>query len=163
MATTGTGTPSANEPNKDQAEVSVTAGGGLPAEGQDMGATAGTSGTAGAEGTQDAAAAAQREEEARTRADMETARLSPNPGDTTVRQEMIRSIRERRAAEEEKIDADRRELAELIERGSEFLSQGLIRRIVKCLDKTSEEPLAMLQGLDREIRQLVRDNPEAES
>jgi hypothetical protein len=33
---------------------------------------------------------------------------------------------------------------------------------VQCLNGTSEEPLAMLQGLDREIRQLVRDNPEAE-
>jgi hypothetical protein len=106
--------------------------------------------------------AALREEEAREKADMETSRLSRNPGDTTARQEMIRSIRERRAAEEEKIDADRRELAELIERGSEFLSPGQIRRIVQCLDGTSEEPLAMLQGLDREIRQLVRDNPEAE-
>jgi hypothetical protein len=61
-----------------------------------------------------------------------------------------------------KIDADRRELAELIEGGSEYLSPGQIRRIVQCLDGTSEEPLAMLQGLDREIRQLVRDNPEAE-
>jgi hypothetical protein len=65
-------------------------------------------------------------------------------------------------AEEEKIDADRRELAELIERGSEFLSPGQIRRIVQCLEGTSKEPLSMLQGLDREIRQLVRDNPEAE-
>jgi hypothetical protein len=127
-----------------------------------MEATAGTSGAAGAEVTQDAAAAALREEEARIRADMETSRLSRNPGDTTARQEMIRSIPERRAAEEEKIDADRRELAELIKRGSEFLSPGQIRRIVQCLDGTSEEPLAMLQGLDREIRQLVRDNPEAE-
>ena len=93
---------------------------------------------------------------------METTRLSRNPGDTSARQEMIRSIRERRAAEEEKIDADMRELAELIERGSEFLSPGQIRRIVQCLDGTSEEPLAMLQGLDREISQLIRDNPEAE-
>ena len=159
MATAGTGTPSANEPNEDQAGVGVTADGGLPA---DLGATAGTNGTAGAEGTQDVAAAARREEEARTRANMETARLSRNPGDTTAGQEMIRSIRERRAAEEEKIDATRHELAELIKRGSDFLSQGQIRRIVKCLDGTSEEPLAMLQGLDREIRQLVRDNPEAE-
>jgi hypothetical protein len=160
MATAGTGTPSANEPNEDQAGVGVTAGGGLPADGQDMGATAGTSRTAGVEGAQDAAA--RHEEEGRTRADMETANFSRNPGDTTARQEMIRSIRERRAAEEEKIDADRCELPELIERGSEFLSQGQIRRIVKCLDGTSEEPLARLQGLDREIRQLVRDNPEAE-
>jgi hypothetical protein len=78
------------------------------------------------------------------------------------RQEMIRSIRERPTAEEAKIDADRRELAELMERGFKYLSPGQIRRIVQCLDGTSEEPLAMLQGLDREIRQLVRDNPEAE-
>jgi hypothetical protein len=75
---------------------------------------------------------------------------------------MIRSIRERRIAEEEKIDADRRELAEMIKRGTEFLSLGQIRRIVQCLEGTSKEPLPMLQGLDREIRQLVGDNPEAE-
>jgi hypothetical protein len=80
----------------------------------------------------------------------------------TARQERIRSIRERRAAEEEKIDSDRRELAELIERGSEFLSPGQIRRIVQCLTGTSEGQLAMLQGLDREIRHLSRDNPEAD-
>ncbi len=41
-------------------------------------------------------------------------------GDTSARQEMIRSIRERRMAEEEKIDADRRELAEMIERVGSF-------------------------------------------
>jgi len=92
---------------------------------------------------------------------METSRLSRSTGDTSARQEMIRSIRARRAAEEEKIDADRRELAELMERGSDFLSPGQIRRIVQCLEGTSEEPLPMLQGLDREIRQLAGDNPEA--
>jgi hypothetical protein len=97
----------------------------------------------------------------RIRADMETSRLSRSTGDVSARQEMICLIRERRAAEEAKIDADRRELAELMERGSEYLSPGQIRRIVQCLEGTSEEPLAMLQGLDREIRQLVRDSPEA--
>ncbi len=127
-----------------------------------MGATADASGRAGAEGAQEAAAAALREEEARKGADMEASRLSRNSGDISARQEMIRSIRKRRMAEEEKIDADRRELAKLIERGSEFLSPGQIRRIVQCLEGTSEEPLPMLRGLDREIRQLVRDNPEAE-
>jgi hypothetical protein len=54
MATTGTGTPSTNEPNKDQAGVGVAAGGSLPADGQDMGATVGTGGTAGAEGAREA-------------------------------------------------------------------------------------------------------------
>jgi hypothetical protein len=97
-----------------------------------------------------------------TTADTETSKPSRGSGDISARQEMIRSIRERRMAEEEKIDADRRELAEMIERGTEFLSPGQIRRIVQCLEGTSEEPLPMLQGLDREIRQLVRDNPEAE-
>ncbi len=111
---------------------------------------------------QEAAAAALREKEARIRADMETTRLTRTPEDIAARQERIRSIRERQAAEEEKIDADRRELAQLIERGSEFLSPGQIRRIVQCLNGTSEKPLAMLQGLDREIRQLRRDNPEAD-
>jgi hypothetical protein len=162
MATTGTGTPTTNEHNEDQAGVGMTAGGGLPAEGQDMGATAGTGNAAGAEGAHDAAAAVLREEEAWTRANMETTRLSRNPGDTSAHQEMICSIRERRAAKEEKIDAARHQLAELIERGFEFLSPGQIRRIMQCLDGTSEEPLSMLRGLDREIRQLVRDNPEAE-
>jgi hypothetical protein len=127
-----------------------------------MGATADAGGTAGAEGAQEAAAAALREEEAWKGADMETSRLSRNSGDISARQEMIRSIHERRMAEEEKIDADRRELAELIERGSEFLSPGQIRQIVQCLEGTSEEPLPMLRGLEREIRQLARDNPEAE-
>jgi hypothetical protein len=140
MATTGTGTPSTNEPIEDQAGVSVATGGGLPADRQDTGAGS----AARAEGAQDAAGAALCEKEARKRVDMETSRLSQNPLNTRVRQEMICSIRERRIAEEEKIDADRRELAELIERGSEFLSPGQIRRIVQCLEGTSEEPLPML-------------------
>ena len=127
-----------------------------------MGATADAGGMNGAEGAHEAAEGALQGEETRKGADMETSRLSRNPGDISARQEMIRSIRERRMAEEEKIDADRRELAELIERGSEFRSPGQIRRIVQCLEGTSEEPLPMLQGLDGEIRQLLRDNPEAE-
>ncbi len=126
-----------------------------------MGATADAGGMNSAEGAQEAGAGAT-QGGGGAAADMETSRLSRNPGDISARQEMIRSIRERRMAEEEKIDADRRELAKLIERGSEFLSPGQIRRIVQCLKGTSEEPLSMLQGLDREIRQLVRDNPEAE-
>ncbi len=124
MATTGTGTPSTNEPEEEQAGAGVAGGSGPPAGGQDLGATADAGNAAGAGGAQEAAAAALRKEEAWIRADMETTRLSWNPGDTTARQEMIRSIRERRAAEEEKIDPDKRELAELIERGSEFLSPG---------------------------------------
>ncbi len=79
----------------------------------------GANDTAGTQEAQEAAAAALREEEARMRANMETSRLSRSTGDTSAHQEMIRSIRERRAAEEAKIDADRRELAELIEGGSE--------------------------------------------
>jgi hypothetical protein len=46
-----------------------------------------------------------------TKADTETSRPSRGSGDISGRQEMIRSIRERRMAEEEKIDAERRELA----------------------------------------------------
>ena len=76
-----------------------------------MGATSDAGDTARAREAQEAAAAALREEDARTRADMDTSRLSRSTGDTSARQEMIRSIRARRAAEEEKIDADRRELA----------------------------------------------------
>jgi hypothetical protein len=101
MATSGTGTPSANEPNEDQTGVGVTVGGGLPADGRDMGATTGTRDTAGAEEAREAAAAAPREEEARIRADMETQRLSRTPEDIATRQEKIRSLRDRRAAEEE--------------------------------------------------------------
>ncbi len=162
MATAGDGTPPTNESSENRAGADVAAGGGLPAGRQDMGATADAGGMNGAEGAHEAAEGALQGEETRKGADMETSRLSRNPGDISARQEMIRSIRERRMAEEEKIDADRRELAELIERGSEFRSPGQIRRIVQCLEGTSEEPLPMLQGLDGEIRQLLRDNPEAE-
>ena len=93
MATPGSGQPSANEPKEDQIVVSATDGGGPPAEGGDMGATAGAGDTAGARDAQEAAAAALREEDARTRADMETSRLSQSTRDTSARQEMIRSIR----------------------------------------------------------------------
>jgi hypothetical protein len=78
MATSGTGTPSANEPKEDQTGVGATVGGGPPADGQDMGATTGASDTAGAQEAQEAAAASLREEEARIRADMEH-RGSPGP------------------------------------------------------------------------------------
>ncbi len=77
MAMSGTGTPSANEPNEHQTGVSVTVGGGFPVDGRDMGAT--TVDTVGAEEVREAAAAALREEEARIRADMETKRLSRTP------------------------------------------------------------------------------------
>ncbi len=123
-----------------------------------MGATADAGGMNKTEGAQEAGAGAP-QGGGGAAADLETSRLSRNPGDSSACQEMIRSIRERRMAEEEKIDADRRELADLIEKGSEFLSPGQIRRIVQSLEGTSEEPLSMLQGLDREIRQLVTDNP----
>jgi hypothetical protein len=54
MATTGTGTPLANEPNKHRTEAGANTGSGLPPEGQDTGATAGTIGTARAEGAREA-------------------------------------------------------------------------------------------------------------
>jgi hypothetical protein len=54
MATTGKGTPLASGPDEDQVGVSVTAGGSLPADGLDMGATAGVGSTAGAEGAREA-------------------------------------------------------------------------------------------------------------
>ncbi|MFO0003830.1 MAG: hypothetical protein ACK559_22145, partial [bacterium] len=85
------------------------------------------------EGAREAGAGAP-QESGGTAADQETSRLSQNSGNSSARQEMICSIRERRMAEEEKIDADRRELAELIERGTEFLSPGQIRRIVQSLE-----------------------------
>jgi hypothetical protein len=52
MATTGTGMPLANEPNEDQTGVAVTVSSGLPAEGQDTGATTDAGDTARAEGAQ---------------------------------------------------------------------------------------------------------------
>ena len=85
MATPGSGPPSANEPKEDQIVVSATDGGGPPADGQDMGATTDAGDTAGTQEAQEAAAAALREEEAPTRADMETSRLSRSTGDTSAR------------------------------------------------------------------------------
>jgi hypothetical protein len=144
MAMAGEGTPRTIEPSENRAGADMAAGGGLPAEGQDRGATADAGGMSKAEGAQEAGAGAGGS--GGTAADMETSRLSRGHGDVSARQEMICSIRERRMAEEEKIDADRRELAELIERGTEFLSPGQISRIVQCLEGTSEEPLPMLKG-----------------
>ena len=63
MATSGSGPPSANEPKEDQIVVSVTVGGGPPADGRDMGATTGAGDTAEAQEVQEAAGAALREEE----------------------------------------------------------------------------------------------------
>jgi hypothetical protein len=61
MAKTGTGTPSASGPNEDQTGVGVTVGGGLPVDGQEMGATAATGDTAKAEGAQVAREGAHQE------------------------------------------------------------------------------------------------------
>jgi hypothetical protein len=52
MATPGSGPPSAKEPKENQAGVSATVGGSLPADGRDMGATTATSDTARAGGAQ---------------------------------------------------------------------------------------------------------------
>jgi hypothetical protein len=46
MAIAGTEMPLANEPNEDQTGVDVIVRGGLPADGQDLGATADTGDTA---------------------------------------------------------------------------------------------------------------------
>ena len=96
MATAGDGTPPTNESSENRAGADVAAGGGLPAGRQDMGATADAGGMNGAEGAHEAAEGALQGEETRKGADMETSRLSRNPGDISARQEMIRSIRERR-------------------------------------------------------------------
>jgi hypothetical protein len=61
MATLGTGTPSANGPKENQTGVGVTVGGSLPADGRDMGATAGASDTARAGGAQVARETAHQE------------------------------------------------------------------------------------------------------
>jgi hypothetical protein len=61
MATTGTGTSSTNGPKEEQAGTGVAGGSGLPAEGQDLGATAGAGG----------AARAKEAQVARERADQE--------------------------------------------------------------------------------------------
>jgi hypothetical protein len=52
MATSGSGSPSAKEPKKDQTGVSANVGGSLPTDGRDMGATTATSDTARAGGAQ---------------------------------------------------------------------------------------------------------------
>jgi hypothetical protein len=109
MATTNTGTPSTNEPIENQAGADVAAGGGLPEDGQDMGATVGAGGTAGGEGAQEAAAAALREEEARIRVDLETTRPTRNPEDIAARQEKLRSIRERITTKEEEKKTDQQD------------------------------------------------------
>jgi hypothetical protein len=62
MATKGTGTPSANGPEEEQAGTSMTSGRGLPAEGQDLRATASTGGAARAEGVQAALRGADQEQ-----------------------------------------------------------------------------------------------------
>jgi hypothetical protein len=49
MATAGTGMPSTNEPNEDQTGVDLVVRGGLPADGQDLGAAADKGDTARAE------------------------------------------------------------------------------------------------------------------
>jgi hypothetical protein len=54
MATTGTGTPSTNEPKEGQAGADMAAGGSLPRDGRGMGATAGMGSTARVEGAQEA-------------------------------------------------------------------------------------------------------------
>jgi hypothetical protein len=167
MATTGThqslGTPSAIGPIEDQAGADVIVLSGLPVEGQDLEATADASSTARVEEEQqearEATAATLSNEEMWIRADLEMTRPTRTPEDIAPRQEKLCSIHEQRKAEEEKIDANRREFAELIEKGSEFLSPSQVRRIVQCLNGTNEEPLIMLPGLDREIGQLCRDNP----
>ncbi len=121
----GEGTPPTVESSENQAGADMVAGGGLPAEGQDRGATAGVGGMSMDESAQGASAGAGGS--GGTKADTEASRSSRGQGDISARQEMIRSIRERRMAEEEKIDADRRELAEMIERGTEFLFPVQIR------------------------------------
>ena len=121
----GEGTPPTVESSENRAGADMAAGGGLPADGQDRGATADVGGMSVNEGEQSSGAGAGGS--GGTAAGTETSKPSRDSGDVSARQEMIRSIRERRMAEEEKIDADRCELAEMIERGTEFLSPGQIR------------------------------------
>jgi hypothetical protein len=90
-------TLSAIGPIEDQTGADVIVGGGLPADRQDMGATTGTSDKV---GTQEAAAAALREEKVQIRADLETTRPTRNPEDIAARQEKLRSIHERITTEE---------------------------------------------------------------
>ncbi|MFN9902730.1 MAG: hypothetical protein ACK55Z_28910, partial [bacterium] len=85
-----------------------------------MGATADAGGGNKTEGAREAGAGAPQESGGMT-ADQETSRLSQTSGNSSARQEMIRSIRERSIAEDDKKDPDRRELAEQIEAGTEFL------------------------------------------
>jgi hypothetical protein len=125
MVTAGTGMPSTNEPIEDQTGVDVVVHGGLPADGQELGAAADTGDTARVEEAQaarEAAAAALRDKETRKRADLEAGGSTCTPEDIAAHQEKLSVIQERRAAKEEKIDADKRELAEKIEGGSDLRS-----------------------------------------
>jgi hypothetical protein len=104
MATTGTGTPSAIRPIEDQTGADVIVRSGLPAEGQDLGAAASTSGAARAEEAQMAqekGAAEFRDEETRKRADVKARRSSHTLEDIAADEEKLRVFRERRSAEEE--------------------------------------------------------------
>jgi phosphopantothenoylcysteine synthetase/decarboxylase len=104
MAIAGREMPLANEPNEDQTGVDVIVRGGLPADGQDLGAAADTGDAARAEEVQAA-------QETRKRADLVVRKSTHTPEDVAARQEKLRVIQERRAAEDENIDADKRELA----------------------------------------------------
>jgi hypothetical protein len=91
MATAGEGTPPTIESSENRAGADMAAGGGLPADGQDRGATADAGAMSKDEGAQEAGAGTGGS--GGTTADMETSRLSRGPGDVSARQEMIRSIR----------------------------------------------------------------------
>ncbi len=89
----GEGTPPTIESSENWAGADMAAGGGLPADGQDRGATADVGGLSMDEGAQGTGAAAGGS--GGTAADMETSRPSRGPGDVSARQEMIHLIRER--------------------------------------------------------------------
>ncbi len=90
----GEGTPPTIESSENRAGADMAAGGGLPAEGQDRGATADVGGMSMDESARGAGAGAGGSGGATT--DTETSKPSRGSGDISARQEMIRSIRERR-------------------------------------------------------------------
>ncbi len=94
----GEGTPPTIESSENRAGADMAAGGGLPVEGQDRGDTADVGSMSVDEGAQETGTGAGGS--GGTAADTETSRPSRGSGDISARQEMIRSIRERRMAEE---------------------------------------------------------------
>jgi hypothetical protein len=95
MATSGSGPPSAIEPNQDRTEVGVAVGGSLSPEGRDMGATSGIGESARSGGAQ---AARERAPHQRGKAQRAALLEQTEEEKKTAQQARLASIREQRAS-----------------------------------------------------------------